>query len=62
MDEEATQREQDIQKLRVLLLEGAASPLEGPVDDTYFERLHERIRKRAAWAQTGIKGPSSRGA
>jgi antitoxin ParD1/3/4 len=47
MDEETIRREQDIQRLRALLLEGAASPLEGPADDAYFERLHERIRKRA---------------
>jgi antitoxin ParD1/3/4 len=45
---ELIRREQDIQVLRTKLLEGAASPLEGPVDDAYFERLYERIGRRAA--------------
>lgn len=41
-------REQERQKLRNLLLEGAASPLEGEADDAFFDRLHERIGRRAA--------------
>lgn len=44
---ELIRREQDKQKLRDLLMEGANSPLEGPADEAYFERLRERIRKRA---------------
>ena len=40
--------EQDRQKLRNLLLEGAASPLEGEADDAFFDRLHERVGRRAA--------------
>jgi len=44
---ELIRREQDKQKLRNMLLEGAASPLEGPADEAYFEGLRERIRKRA---------------
>jgi antitoxin ParD1/3/4 len=34
--------------LRQLLLEGAASPMEGPVDDAFFDRLLERVGRRAA--------------
>ena len=45
---ELIRREQDKQKLRDLLLEGANSPPAGPADDAYFERLHRRIGKRAA--------------
>ncbi|HYJ29850.1 MAG TPA: type II toxin-antitoxin system ParD family antitoxin [Allosphingosinicella sp.] len=41
-------KEQDREKLRSLLLEGAASPPAGPADDAYFERLHDRVAKRAA--------------
>lgn len=44
---ELIRREQDLQSLRDKLLEGAASPLEGPTDEAYFEGLRERIRKRA---------------
>ena len=44
---ELIRREQDKQKLRDLLMEGANSPLEGPADEAYFEGLRERIRKRA---------------
>ena len=44
---ELIRREQDIQTLRNKLLEGAASPLEGPADEAYFEGLREGIRKRA---------------
>lgn len=44
---ELIRREQDIQVLRQKLLDGAASPLEGPADEAYFERLRERIRERA---------------
>jgi len=44
---ELIRREQDIQTLRNKLLEGAASPLEGPADEAYFEGLRERIRNRA---------------
>lgn len=45
---ELIRKEQDRQHLRKLLLEGAASPLEGPADNAYFERLHARIGRRAA--------------
>jgi antitoxin ParD1/3/4 len=45
---ELIRREQGLQRLRDLLLEGTASPLEGPADEAYFEALRERIRKRAA--------------
>jgi len=45
---ELIRREQDIQTLRNKLLEGAASPPAGPADDAYFERLRDRIAKRAS--------------
>ncbi len=45
---ELIRKEQDKQKLRNMLLEGAASPPAGPADDAYFDRLRERIAKRAA--------------
>jgi antitoxin ParD1/3/4 len=38
-------REFEREKLRALLLEGSVSPVAGPPD---FERLRERIRRRAA--------------
>ena len=43
------EREQSgVDHLRQLLLEGAASPLEGPADDAFFDRLFERVGRRAA--------------
>lgn len=45
---ELVRREQDKQKLRDLLLEGANSPQEGPADEAFFQRLHDRITQRAA--------------
>jgi antitoxin ParD1/3/4 len=45
---ELLRKEQDRQHLRKLLLEGAASPPAGPVDDAYFDRLRKRISDRAA--------------
>ena len=41
-------KEQDIQILREKLLEGEASPLGGPADEAYFERMGRRITERAA--------------
>ena len=37
--------QEGLDRLRALLLEGALSPLEGPADAAYFERLRERVRK-----------------
>jgi antitoxin ParD1/3/4 len=45
---ELIREEQDRQKLRGLLLDGAVSPLGAPVDEAYFARLRARIAKRAA--------------
>jgi antitoxin ParD1/3/4 len=45
---ELIRREQDKQKLRDLLMEGANSPPAGPADEAYFERLRARIATRAA--------------
>jgi antitoxin ParD1/3/4 len=44
---ELIRREQDKQKLRNLLLEGAASPPAGPADDTWFEELGQHAVKHA---------------
>ena len=45
---ELIRKEQDKQKLRDLLMEGANSPSAGPADEAYFERLRERVDGRAA--------------
>ena len=42
---ELIRKEQDIQQLRDLLLEGAASPVEGVADKAFFESLREEIRE-----------------
>lgn len=44
---ELIRREQDRQKLRDLLLEGAASPPAGPADDAWFEDLRQHAVKHA---------------
>ena len=44
---ELIRKEQDRQKLRGLLLEGAASPLTTIADADYFDRLRERVRRAA---------------
>ena len=41
-------RDQDTRRLRQLLLDGAASPLEPAVDAAYFDRLRARARGQAA--------------
>jgi antitoxin ParD1/3/4 len=45
---ELIHRDQGGDHLRQLLLEGAASPIEGPGDDAFFDRLLERVGRRAA--------------
>lgn len=42
-------KDQDIQRLRASLLDGASSPVGVPVDAGYFEDMRERVRRRAAW-------------
>ncbi len=50
---ELIRRERDREKLRGLLLEGAASPLSGVVaDDAYFDGLRARVRQ---WAAQGAE-------
>jgi len=44
---ELIRREQDKQKLRDLLMEGANSPLEGPADEAWFEELRQHAVKHA---------------
>ncbi|NWG76586.1 MAG: type II toxin-antitoxin system ParD family antitoxin [Rubrivivax sp.] len=41
-------REKEHEKLRQLLLEGAASPIVGEADARHLEGLRERVRRRAA--------------
>jgi antitoxin ParD1/3/4 len=38
-------KDQERQRLRQLLLDGAASARTAPVDDTYFDNLRKRVRK-----------------
>ena len=45
---ELIRRDQDRQKLRSLLLDGASSKLAGEADGGYFETLRERVRNRKA--------------
>ncbi|MBP6435462.1 MAG: type II toxin-antitoxin system ParD family antitoxin [Sphingorhabdus sp.] len=45
---ELIRKDQDIQRLRALLLDGASSPAGAPADADYFEDLRERVRRRAA--------------
>ncbi|MEA3052985.1 MAG: antitoxin ParD1/3/4 [Sphingomonadales bacterium] len=45
---ELIRKDQDRQHLRKLLLEGAASPVAGPADDAYFDRLRKRIADKGA--------------
>ena len=44
---ELIRKDQDIEKLRSLILEGAASPLAGPADDAWLEDLREHARAHA---------------
>lgn len=44
---ELIRRDQDRERLRNLLMEGAASPLEGPADDAYFEELRQLAAQHA---------------
>jgi antitoxin ParD1/3/4 len=45
---ELIRKDQDIQKLRGLLLEGAGSAATAQADDTYFARLRTRVSQHAA--------------
>lgn len=45
---ELIRRDQDRQRLRGLLLEGAASPSAGPGDQGHFDELRARVRGRKA--------------
>jgi antitoxin ParD1/3/4 len=42
---ELIRADQDRQKLRNLLLDGAASPADGAADDAYFTGLRKRLRQ-----------------
>lgn len=43
---ELIRKEQERQHLRALLLDGAASAPTAAVDEAYFDRLRDRVRKR----------------
>lgn len=45
---ELIRKDQDRQRLRGLLLQGAASPPSAPVDDAYFDRLRRRARRQGS--------------
>lgn len=45
---ELIRRDQDRQRLRSLLLEGAQSNLGGPADEGYFQGLRARVRRERA--------------
>lgn len=45
---ELIRKDQDLQRLRALLLKGANSPSTKPVDPNYFEGLRNRVRGKAA--------------
>ncbi|PZQ64202.1 MAG: type II toxin-antitoxin system ParD family antitoxin [Phenylobacterium zucineum] len=45
---ELIRRERDKEKLRKLLLDGAASPITGVADAAYFDDLRRQVRERAA--------------
>lgn len=40
-------KDQELLRLRNLLLDGAASPPAAPADSAYFDSLRARVRKRA---------------
>ena len=44
---ELIRKDQDRQRLRGLLLEGAASPQAATADADYFDRLRDRVREAA---------------
>lgn len=43
---ELIRKDQDVQQLRGLLLDGAASQVTAPVDAGYFQNLRERVAQR----------------
>jgi antitoxin ParD1/3/4 len=45
---ELIRKDREAQRLRSLLLEGAASAPTGPADATYFNELRERVRRSQA--------------
>lgn len=45
---ELIRRDQDRQRLKTLLLDGASSPSAGLADEAYFDELRARVRSRKA--------------
>lgn len=44
---ELIRKDRDCQRLRMLLLEGAASPVAAPADSKYFTTLRNHVRKNS---------------
>ncbi|MEA3063234.1 MAG: antitoxin ParD1/3/4 [Sphingomonadales bacterium] len=44
---ELIRKDHDLHRLRELILEGAASPLEGPIDEAFFNGLHGLAARHA---------------
>lgn len=44
---ELIRKDQDVQRLRAMILDGAASPVVAVADDAYFESLREVVRRRS---------------
>ncbi len=44
---ELIRKDQDRQKVRALLLDGAASAPGAPANDAYFDKLRDRVRRTA---------------
>ena len=45
---ELIRKDQDRQRLRLLLIEGAETAPSQPIDDAYFDDLRDRARRRTA--------------
>ena len=45
---ELIRKDQDVQRLRTMLLDGANSPATQPVDAAYFEGLRDTVRRAAS--------------
>jgi antitoxin ParD1/3/4 len=45
---ELIRKDQDVQRLREMLLDGANSAPTAPVDASYFDALRERVKRAAA--------------
>jgi antitoxin ParD1/3/4 len=44
---ELIRKDQDVQRLRALILDGAASPIVGEADEAYFDGLRKLVQEKA---------------